>query len=175
MIVRVNGDAEEMALSVRSLVKQTLSGLATLSVEPVARSFEFEMRPWRLGSIMFGLLAGITLLLAAVGLFGSVAFTVVQRTPEIGIRSALGAPRSHVTRVVLADALRAVAIGLSSGLVAAYFASELVGALLFETSARDPWSYAAALLAVVAASIVAATIPVRRATRIDPVSALRSE
>jgi predicted permease len=175
IVVRATSDPIDLAPRVKAALRGIRDDFASLSVEPVARTLDHEMRPWRLGSTMFSLLAGLTLLLAAVGLFGTVAFTVVQRTSEIGIRSALGARKSHVARVVVADALLPVLVGLGCGLALAGYGSGMVSALLFETSRSDPASYALAVSSLVVAALCAVSLPLQRATHIDPASALRSE
>jgi ABC-type antimicrobial peptide transport system permease subunit len=128
--------------------------------------------------LIIGLLAtfaGIALFLASLGTYGVVTFTVHQRTPEIGVRIAIGAQRGDIFRMVLSQGLRLALIGIVLGIAGAYAASRLVAALLYETRTTDFGSYVAATLALTAAALAAAVIPARRATRVDPMTALRSE
>jgi ABC-type antimicrobial peptide transport system permease subunit len=124
---------------------------------------------------LFGAFAGLTLLLAAVGTYGMLSYLVTQRRAEIGIRMALGASREAVLYSVMAHGLTLALIGLAAGLGAAVMLTRLMQALLFEVSPSDPATLAgvAALIMVVAA--VASLVPAVRATRVDPMVALRDE
>jgi putative ABC transport system permease protein len=115
------------------------------------------------------------LLLSAVGIYAILHFTVSQRRREFGVRLALGATRRDLVRLIVGQGLRLPAIGVAVGLIGAFAVTRLIEHLLFQVSATDPWTFAgvAALLMVVA--LFACWIPARRATRIDPVAALRCE
>ena len=123
-------------------------------------------------STAFGLVA---LLLAAVGLYGVVAFTVARRTAEMGVRLALGASRSDVLRLVMTDSARVILPGLCIGLAGALAATRLVGSLLYGLKPTDPLTLVAAMALLLAVAAAAAFIPARRAAGIDPVEALRCE
>ncbi|MDP1570159.1 MAG: ABC transporter permease [Vicinamibacterales bacterium] len=120
----------------------------------------------------FGALA---LLLAVMGIYGVLAQTVAARTPEIGVRMALGAAPSSVVSLVLRDTIGAVTLGAAAGLAAALWLSRLAGSLLYEVSASDPAAYAGGLLVLLTAAALAGLVPARRATRIDPAIAMRAE
>jgi putative ABC transport system permease protein len=175
LTVRVASDPAAMATSLRSLVRDAAGDVRSVIVRPLEESLDYEMRPWRLGSAMFGLFAALTLVLAAIGLFGTVAFTVTQRTAELGIRSALGARWSHLAAVVVGGTAIAMGVGVGSGVAVSAVASRLVVDLLFETPRHDAVAYGAALVVLLVTACVAAAIPVRRATRVDPAIALRAE
>jgi ABC-type antimicrobial peptide transport system permease subunit len=121
------------------------------------------------------LFAAMGLLLSAIGLYGVVSFVVAQRTPEIGVRMALGATPGAVVRLVLGHAARWTFAGAALGLVGSLFAARLLAAMLFHVSARDPWILAVAVAALSATALLAAWVPSRRAARIDPIQALRQE
>lgn len=126
--------------------------------------------------LLLTLFAAVALVLAAIGIFGVLSYAVAQRTREIGIRMALGAHHASVLGLVVRDAMLMTSGGVLVGLAAAFLLTEwLVSQLLFETSPHDPATFAlvAAVLAVV--SVLAAYIPARRATRVDPIVALRGE
>jgi predicted permease len=123
-------------------------------------------------AVFFGALAA---LLAAIGLYGTLAYRVNRRTVEIGVRLALGAPRSQLLWMILRDSLALAAIGLAVGLPLAWFASKWMSAMLYQLSAHDPVSFLAAAIGVIAVTISAALIPARRAASVEPMEALRSE
>jgi ABC-type antimicrobial peptide transport system permease subunit len=126
-----------------------------------------------------GLFGGLALLLASVGLYGLMAFAVVRRTGELGVRMALGAERGAVVRMVLKEALLLVVAGLAIGIPAALllgrFGASLTAGLLFGLSATDPLTLAGAALVLLSVAAVAAYFPAARASRIDPMHALRAE
>lgn len=147
-----------------------VSGLATMD-ELVARSTGTERAFAELVSIC-GLLEAV---LAAIGLYGVLAFTVVRRTPEIGIRMALGATHGRVQWLVLRQSLVMVAIGLVAGVPLALTLTRYIRAMLYGVAPTDPWSFAAAVLLMAAVGAAASWIPAQRASRVDPMVALRSE
>ena len=117
----------------------------------------------------------VALLLSAIGLYGVVASTVRQQTRDIGVRVALGATSRHVRRLVLGDAMQVVGAGAAVGVIGAIIAGRLLASQLFGVSPIDPVSLTAATSLLLMIGIGAASVPARRATRIDPVEALRSE
>jgi putative ABC transport system permease protein len=129
----------------------------------------------RLTSILLAMFAMLALAIAATGLSGVTALLVSQRTREIGIRLALGAQRSEVLKMVVQQAMRVIVLGLAAGLVGALLTTRLLNALLFSTPAHDPLTFAAVALVFLAVASLASYIPARRATRVDPLIALRSE
>jgi ABC-type antimicrobial peptide transport system permease subunit len=114
-------------------------------------------------------------LIACVGLYGTVAYNVARRTGELGIRLALGAQRGRLVWMVLREVFVLAAIGIALSVPAALAASKLVESFLFEMKGNDPWSLAAAVGTLLAAALVAGYIPARKASRIDPMAALRHE
>jgi len=129
----------------------------------------------RFRTLLLALFAAMALVLAAIGIFGVISYSVSRRTQEIGIRVALGASRAAILRLVSRETLALVVAGLAVGIPAALAASRLLGHLLFGVSASDPLTLAAVSLTLVAVAAVAAYLPMRRATRVDPLIALRHE
>ena len=131
-----------------------------------------EIEQEHLVAWLFGLFAALGLVLAAVGLYSVVSYTVAQRTSEFGIRMALGAPRKHVLRIVFESTVLSVGSGMAAGLVLT-FSLQRVLAHWAEGTSRDPVVVVAAALVLSAVAIVACSVPARRASRVDPVTALR--
>jgi putative ABC transport system permease protein len=129
----------------------------------------------RASSVLVSAFAVLALMLASIGIYGVMAYSVTQRTQEIGVRMALGARRADVLRLVLGLGLRLTIIGILIGLVGGFVSTRLMASLLFEVSAANPLAFTlpAALLAVV--TMLAAYLPARRAASIDPMRALRAE
>jgi putative ABC transport system permease protein len=125
--------------------------------------------------LLLGTFAVIALLLAAVGIYGVMSYGVEQRTHEIGIRAALGANRSDTLRLVLLEASRMSLAGIACGIAASFWLTNLISAELFGVKPSDPLTFVAVPLVLLAVALAAACIPALRATRIDPLTALRHE
>jgi putative ABC transport system permease protein len=126
-------------------------------------------------SVLLTTFALLALILAGVGVYGVMAYSVSQRTQEIGVRMALGATADSVFRLVLGQALRLVAIGVVAGLIAAALLTRVLETMLYETEPLDPWTFAMTALVLIAVATLASYVPARRGTRITPVEALRTE
>jgi putative ABC transport system permease protein len=163
--------AETVRHEVRAIDTAQPISEARLMEDVVARSLTRD----RFSVFVLGAFAGLALLLAAVGLYGVVAYFVTQRTKEIGVRIALGAEPAGIQRLVVVQSLRVVLIGIALGLVGALVLSGILRSLLYEVRPRDPLTLAAVAILLVAVALAAAFIPARRAARVDPVLALRAE
>jgi putative ABC transport system permease protein len=129
----------------------------------------------RLHFLVFGLFAGLALLLASIGLYGLIAYSVAQRVREFGIRTALGAAPRSILALVLREGAILIALGIALGLAGSLASARLLQGLLFATSPHDPAIYFGAPLILAAVTLLACLLPARRATRVDPIIALRSE
>jgi putative ABC transport system permease protein len=172
---RVEGDPAALAPAIRSIVSQiepraTLDNVATME-QIVASTMS---RP-RLYAVVVGVFAGVAVLLALVGIYGVMSYSVSQRTREIGIRMALGAHRQEVLRLVLGQSVLLTSAGLAAGLAGASLVTRYLDTLLFGLAPLDPATFAAAALLFGLVAILASYLPARRATRVDPLVALRCE
>lgn len=175
LIVRAAGEPRALIESVRKAIleldpEQPVSNVRTLE-DVVARSVGDR----RLTALLLGLFAGAALALAAVGLYGVVAYAVVQRTREIGIRVALGANRQDVVLLMLRQGMILVVVGLGLGLAGAFGLTPLLRNLLYEVKPADPVSFIVVSLLLLAVAFLASWLPARRAARVDPMIALRAE
>jgi putative ABC transport system permease protein len=174
-VVRTTGDPEPLAPTVRRTIESAEPTMAVTVVKTMERRIDESLWQERLWGVMFTVFATLAVLLAAVGLYGLMAHTVAQRTREIGLRIALGAGRASVGGMVVGDAMVLVGAGLVLGSAAALAAGRLLRGLLHGVPPHDPATYAVVAAVLCATALVAAWIPAQRASRVDPVLALRSE
>ena len=174
IIVRAEERAQAASL-VRRTVREMDPQLAVFNIREMDALIAQSAAQPRLNASLLALFALLAALLAAIGIYGVLAFLVSQRSQEIGIRMALGAGRSAVMRLFLARGAWLAAVGLAGGVAGSIAVSRWIASLLFEMRARDPWTIAAAAAGVAAVALIASYIPARRATRVDPLTALRLE
>ncbi len=175
LLVRTEADPLSYVGAVRAEVKavdraQAISGFMTLD-----DFLSKVMGQRRFDALLLGLFASLAVILAAVGIYGLLSYSVSQRTRELGIRMAIGAPCGQLLRLVLGQGMAMVMVGLGFGLVAGALASRLLGSFLFGVTGTDPVTLSATAALLVAVSLLACYLPARRATRVDPVVALRLE
>jgi predicted permease len=174
MFVAITGDPAAVIPRLRSVVQGALpGGLPAIGIAWMRDVLEPEMKPWRLAALMFSLFGAVALVMAAVGLYGTVSFAASQRSSEIAIRMALGAHPRHVLTTVAGDGLLAVSVGLAVGGVSAVVGARWVGALLFQTSPYDPMTIAGVVTLLFVVAIIATLVPINRALRSDVASVLR--
>jgi putative ABC transport system permease protein len=173
--IRTAGDPRSIVAPAVAALHDLDSNVAAADVKTMEDIIDTSVAQRRLTMLLLSIFAGLALVLAAVGIYGVIGYSVSQRTQEIGIRMALGAPRANVLRMVVGQAMGLAVVGVGVGAVAAWLLTRLMQKLLFGVTASDPLTFAAVsvLLALVAA--MAASVPALRATRVDPVIALRSE
>lgn len=174
--VRTEGDPAAMTGAIREQLRKLDPEVAPFSVVTLRTVVSSQGLFFaRLSAVLVGAFGLVALSLAVVGLYGVVSFMVGRRTQEIGVRMALGAQRSKILRMVLANGISLAVVGVLLGGAAAYLAAPLISDLLVEVSPHDPAVFALIALALIAATLGASWIPARRATRVNPMDALRSE
>jgi predicted permease len=173
--VRVTGDADMASAAIRTAVTTAEPGLALLDVTPMRAQVARDVARDRDVAWLAGAFGAVAVLLACIGLYGVLSYSVHRRTPEIGVRVAVGATPRDVTTLVLGGASRFIAGGVAAGIAGAYASRALLRDVLFGVDASDPWTYVTVALLLAAVSLVASALPARRAARVDPVLALRTE
>jgi predicted permease len=175
LFLRTRGLPAAVIPQVRTAFLEMAGSLPFANIRTFQSQIDPEIQPWRLGAVMFGLFGGLALLVAALGLYSVMSYAVIQRTREFGIRSALGASGRQIVRSVLRDGLRVVIGGMAAGAAVALVGGRFLAPMLYQTSARDPLVFIVVAGTLLVASIVAVVVPALRATRVDPLTALRSD
>lgn len=173
LLVRVNGDGADFTEAIRKRLQAVMPGAGYVTVTPLRKLVDPNMRSWRFGATTFSAFGALALVLAAIGLYSVIAYGVAQRQQEIGVRIALGARAIDVVRLVLGQGVGLAVAGALSGSALALLASHWVAPLLFAQSARDPVIIAGVCTALLAVAAAASAIPALKAARVDPNVALR--
>jgi putative ABC transport system permease protein len=173
--VRTDGDPASLAPSVRGAIAGVDRDLPVFRVATMEQMVSDSLAQRRFSMLLFGIFAALALVLAVVGLYGVMSYAVAQRTHEIGLRMALGAQGSDVLRMVVGQGMGLVAVGLGVGLLGALALTRLMSSLLYGVSAADPLTYAGIAILLGSVALLASYLPARRATKVDPMVALRYE
>jgi putative ABC transport system permease protein len=175
LVLRTEGEPLALAAAVRTIVRQMDPALPVEDLRTIRDVVDATVAQPRFRTVLVALFAAVALALTAVGLYGVLSFQIALRTQEIGIRVAFGARGSDVVRMVTGEALMLALVGIGFGVAGALALTRVLRSLLFEVSPTDPAIFAAVTLFLSALSLLAAYVPARRATRVDPMVALRSE
>lgn len=175
IVIRTAASKSEVIRNLSSALQSLAPADRYVAITPMTELLDSRTRNWRLGARMFSLFSALALALTCLGIYGLLAYSVRQRTAEIGIRMALGAQRSNILRIVLLQAAKPLFLGLIVGAISAFWLSRFVESLLFQVKAGDLASYLTASLALVAVALLACSVPAMRATRVEPIRALRYE
>ncbi|HEY1336934.1 MAG TPA: ABC transporter permease [Bryobacteraceae bacterium] len=175
LCIRAAGDPERLVAAVRKETSTLDAAIPILQTITLEQQYDNNISQERIVTKLCSFFGGLALLLAAIGLYGVMAHSVARRIREIGIRMALGAQRGTILRLVLRETAWMIAIGALIGLPAAFAATRLVTSFLFGLTAQDPWAMAGSTVVLIAVTTLAGYIPARRATRVDPMVALRYE
>ena len=174
-VLRTSGDPLTMVPSVRRAVGEVDPNKPVTNIRTVEQSLDQQVTYVRLYVVLLGVFGAIAAVLAAVGIYGVMSYSVVQRTHEIGIRMAVGASSSNVLILILRQALVLVAIGLILGLAGSLALTRLLKSALFGVTATDPATFVGVSLLLLCVALLASLIPTRRAVSVDPTVALRYE
>lgn len=169
------GQLARVTSTLRATLRSVFPTAEPPYVKTVGSLVEPELRPWRLGAALFGAFGGLALIVAAVGVYSAMSYSVAERIRELGIRRALGAPAARIIHLVVVDGLRMVGAGVVVGMGFSIAGGRLVEAMLYSTSPYDPRVLAAGAAGLAALGIAASAIPAWRASRADPMVALRSD
>ena len=175
LLARTAGDPRQLAGPLRRAIAAVDPALAVFGVEPLTETVSRSIAERRFTMLVLGIFAAVALALAAIGIYGVLSYTVTQRTAELGIRMALGADPGGLRRLVVGSGLALASIGVAVGLVGAWILSRMLESLLYGVAPTDPTVFATVAVLLLAVAALASYVPARRATRIDPVTALRVE
>ncbi|MGH9939236.1 MAG: FtsX-like permease family protein, partial [Blastocatellia bacterium] len=175
MVVRAQGDPARFANAIRRQAQAVDPTVAVDRIAPMRELLSDSLAQRRFTMLLLGAFALVALLLASVGVYGVMAYSVTQRTREIGMRLALGAQRGDVLRLVMKQGLKLASVGVAIGMLVSFVSARLMKDLLFGVSATDPLTFVAIALLLTAAALLACWIPARRAAKVDPMVALRCE
>lgn len=175
LLVRTTGDPAALTSAVRQAVRATDPEVPIFNVRTMESVVSDSVAQRRLAAVLLSVFAGLALILAAVGIYGVMSYAVTQRTQEIGIRMALGAKHADIVKMVVRQGMVLAVIGVVLGLGLALGLAQLIERLLFQVSASDPPTFSVVPLMLAAVALLACYIPARRATRVDPMIALRYE
>ncbi len=175
MVIRTVGDPAAFVPSLRAIVRQIDPGIAVQGAEPIASQLGDMTAQRRLNTLLLSIFGVVAAVLAAVGIYGVITYSVQQRTRELGVRIALGAPAGRILRLVGTEVVPLAIAGLMLGLGAAVALSRLMTSMLYHVSATDPATFGAISVVALAIALLASLIPALRAVRLDPIRALRVE
>jgi putative ABC transport system permease protein len=175
LMIRTDGLPETLSQSVRQAVSSVDATVEAADFRTMDQLMTQSVAQPRFYTILFGAFAFLALALAAVGIYGVMAYAVAQRTHEIGVRMALGASRSDVLKMVIKQGMILAIAGVALGLLAAFGLTRLMSNLLFDVRATDPMTFVVISMMLIGVALLACFIPARRATKVDPIVALRYE
>ncbi|HMB26753.1 MAG TPA: FtsX-like permease family protein, partial [Blastocatellia bacterium] len=169
------GDPANLLAAIRQAVREVDANLPLFDVKTQVEQASQSLAQERLFAALLSFFGALALALAALGLYGVLAHSVAQRTKEIGVRMALGAEARHVLRLVIGQGMLLICIGVAAGLILAYWLTKWLSGWLYDVGATDPLTFGAIALLLTAVALLACWIPARRATKVDPMIALRCE
>jgi len=175
LVARGSSDVGAFAAAVRREVSEADRDLPVSNLKPMEALIANSVALPRLYTLLLSIFAGVALILAAVGIYGVMSYSVSQRTQEIGVRMALGAQQRDIYKLVLGQSMLLIAVGLAAGLILSLILTRALSSLLYEVSATDPVTFAIITVVLIGVALLASYLPARRAARVHPMVALRQE
>jgi ABC-type antimicrobial peptide transport system permease subunit len=175
VLTRTEVEPASLAPAVRGAIAAVNKDQAVFNVRTMDEIVSQSVAPRRFSMMLLSVFAVVALVLASIGIYGMMSYSVAQRTREIGLRMTLGAQPGNVLRLVIAQAMRLTIVGVGLGLIAAFALTRTMSTLLFGVSATDPLTFVSLSLLLALVALLACWMPARRATKVDPLVALRSE
>jgi len=175
LVVRAAGDPAQLTSAIRTEVQALDKDVPIYSIRTMDDLVSESVAKPRFRTLLLAIFAAVALILAAVGIYGVMSYYVTQRTHEIGIRMALGASSTHVMRMVVGQGMALALAGVGVGLAGSFALTRLISSLLYEVSANDPATFVVIPSALAAVALLASYLPARKATKVDPLVALRYE
>ena len=175
LLVRPDGDPISLAPAISRIVQQIDPTVSLVVSESLQSNIDPQMRPWRLGASILGMMGVLALLVASVGLYSVMSYMVVQRTHELGVRAALGATSARIAGLVMRDGVGLAAVGVIIGIIVALPLGRFAAPVLFDTSPRDAVVFTGVGVSMLVVATLATLLPALRAKRVSPLTALRSE
>ena len=175
LLVRSTASSVLIVNGARAAIKEIDADLPVFEITTMSNAVAESVAQPRFYAILLGSFAGIALVIAALGIYGVIAYTVSQRTRELGIRIALGAQRDRVLRLVIRQGLTLTLFGIVLGVIGAYALTRLITTLLYGVAPADPLTFAGVVAVFLAVAVLASYLPARRAAGVDPIIAMRAE
>lgn len=174
LVLRTNGNVKASVNAVREAAR-SIEKDAFVTVEPLEENVRRALEPARTGAWFSGAISLLALIIAATGIYGVLSYNVIERTSEVGIRMALGAQRRSVLLLIVRDGMKLAAIGTAVGLAIAVILTKVLGSVVFGVATTDALAFAAVAVGALLVALLACVVPARRATKVDPLVALRRE
>jgi predicted permease len=174
-VMRIAGEPAGLISAVRGVVAEVEPNQPLYNVMTMEQRLANTTTSRRLNTVLLGCFAGVALLLAVVGIYGVMSYSVTQRRREIGVRMALGAKKSDVLGLIVHGGLRLTLLGVAAGLAGAFVLTRYLSSLLYSVKATDPWTFLGVAVALTGVALLACWLPARRATKVHPMEALRHE
>jgi putative ABC transport system permease protein len=175
LVVRTNAEPEKIQVAVQKAIWEVDQSAPISRINTMKQILGDQVSHSRFNTLLLGIFSALALILATIGIYGVMSYAVSQRTHEIGVRTALGAQKIDVVWFVVRQGLKLTVLGIAFGLASAYGLTRLMTKLLFNVSATDPLTFAGVALLLALVALLACYIPARRATKVDPMVALRRE